>query len=563
MSAELFKLLSDTVELRNWDQDRAEIEEMAALYEGVLPARYKQFFPKNTPEHLVQVIPLAWDDLATQAGRLPDLRGEPRDMTQRELKAVGLLEKIGFNYLRNAKPTGKLFMKDLAWWLQLGRAVAIVTPDFNKQMPRFEIRDPRTCYPGIAEMANNRIVELSDLIFKYEIGIEEARNRGLANPKNVNSFGKDERADTKVKILEYIDDFKWCLVSEDGQSQVAYHNLGDVPGHVFGSYTPNKKAGHNRFRDQLTLAVSISRLISAKMAFADRVTSSTIWTRNFEGMLEMGPDTIIKLGPQGEIGQIGPPQTLQVDQDIQMLNQFSRVLNRNPEVRQGEIAAKGTYTSAKTLEQLADAIDTVVGSDWDVIGPGMEKLFSVAFAMDVSLWGKVEKTISGNLKGKKFLDSYVPAEDIGDRRDIRVDYGFGVGGYQGFLMHLQAGDAGYMPKRAVMESMPGISDVAEALREMEIETIDQAAQQTLLQQAATGQLDLVLLGKIKKLVAEKGLPILEAVEKIQEEVARQAADSQGTDQGALTAPTPQDIEMQAQVRYEGLPGIPPSAVMGI
>ena len=558
MSTQLFKLLDQQVELRAWTKEQQELEEMVRLYEGELPERYRQFFPKATPEHLVQVIPLAWDDLATQAGRLPDLRGEPRNLNSRELKAVGLLEKIGFSYLRNAKPTGKLFMKDLAWWMQLGRAVAIVTPDFDMQTPRLEIRDPRTCYPGVKEMVNNRIVELEDLIFKHEIPIEEARNRGLADPKNFNQYGKDDRADTKVTVLEYINDQKWCFVSQDGQYKEAYHELGMVPGHVFDTYTPNKKAGHNRFRDQLTLAVSISRLISAKMAFADRVTSSTIWTRNFEGILELGPDTIIKLGPNGEIGQIGPPQTLQVDQDIQLLNQFSRVLNRNPEVRQGEIAAKGQYTSAKTLEQLGDAIDTVVGADWDVIGPGMEKLFAVMFEMDVRLWPDVVKTISGDMKGKRFLDSYTPREDIGDRRSIRVDYGFGVGGYQGFLMHLQAKDAGVMSRRRTMEAMPGVTDTAEEQNLIDIEAMDDAGKAMFLQQAMAGQLDMVIWAKLRKQMAEKGLPLHEAIEKYSDEIVAQAQAAQGTEQAALTAPTSEEMPME-----EELPGMPPSVMAGV
>jgi hypothetical protein len=560
MSAELFDLLNNEVQARDWTEEQKEMDEMCRLYEGELPARYRKFFPKNTPEHLVQVIPLAWDDLATQAGRLPDLRGEPRNMNQSELKAVGLLEKIGFNYLRQAKPTGKVFMRNLAWWLQLGRAVAIVTPDFEKQMPRFELRDPRTCYPGIAESASNMIVALDDLLFKYELDIEEARARGLANPKNPNAYGRDEAVQAQITIIEYIDKDKWCLVSEHGQSQIAYHGLGMVPGHVFQSYTPDKRAGHNRFRDQLTLAVAISRLITAKMAFADRVTSSTLWTRNYEGMVEIGPDTIIRLGPQGEIGQIGPPQTLQVDQDIQLLNQFSRVLNRNPEVRQGEIAAKGQYTSAKTLEQLSEAIDTVVGGDWDVIGPGMEQMFTIGFEMDVLLWPNVERTISGVKNGAHFLDSYTPSKNLVDRPGLRVDYGFGVGGYQGFLMHLQAGEAGYMSRRRVMESMPGVTDTAEEQNLIDLEAMDDAGKALFQQQAATGALDMRIWAKLRKEMAEKGTPLYEAIEKYQAELAAQAmaAAQQGDTGPAMTVPGEEDMPPQ-----EELPGIPPSVLAGV
>ncbi len=559
MSTRLFQILDDQVQARQWTEAQNQLDEMALLYEGELPERYRKFFPKNTPQHLVQVIPLAWDDLATQAGRLPDLRGEPRNQSRKELKAVGLLEKIGFSYLRNAKPTGKLFMKQLAWWLQVGRAVALVTPDFDKQMPRFELRDPRTCYPGVKESVNNSIVELSDLIFKYELDREEAIKRGLAAEMPANRGSRFGAADKdKVTVIEYIDDKQWVVVAEDGMSNVAEHNLGAVPGWVFQTFTPNGKAGHDRFRDQVTLMVAISRLVTAKIAFADRLVHPILWARGHEGNVEVGPYTINKLGPQGELGQINPPTMLQVDQDISMLDAFSRRLNRNPEVRQGEIAARSQYTSAKTLEQLSEAIDTVVGSDWDIIGPGMEKLFRVAFAMDVKLWPKVEKTISGNMKGKKFLDTYTPIEAIGDRRDIRVDYGFGVGGYQGFLMHLQAKDAGTMSRRRAMEAMPGVTDVDEEMNLIDIEAMDDAGKALFQQQAASGSMDLVLWADIRAEMAEKGMPLHEAIQAYQEALVSQAQAAVGTDQSALTVPPGPE-----EAPPEELPGLPPSVLAGL
>lgn len=556
-SKELYATLDAEVQARDWKNEQGEIDEMTRLYEGELPQRYKKFFPQSVPEHLVQVIPLAWDDLATQAGRLPDLRGEPRNRSQAELAAVGKLEKIGFYYLRCSKPTGKQFMKQLAWWLQLGRAVAIVTPDFDKQVPTFQLRDPRTCYPGVKQMVNNTIVELSDLTFKYEVAFDEAVKRGLADPH------KDERSapPDKITVIEYIDDKQWVIVSEQGKGSYAEHGLGMVPGHVFESYTPNKKAGKNRFRDQVTLAVAISRLITAKLAFADRLIHPILWSRGHEGVIEVGPYTVNKLGPQGEIGQISPPTQLQVDSDIQMLNQFSRILNRNPEVRQGEVQARGQYVSAKTLEQLADSIDTVVGSDWDVIGPGMEYLFRAAFTMDVLLWPDVEKTITGDMAGKKYLESYIPSKDIADRRNIRVDYGFGVGGYQGFLMHLQAGDAGYMSKRRVIESMPGIHDAAEEMNIMDIEAMDEAGKAMFQTLAAQGALDMRIWSKIRKEMAEKGLTLHEAIIRYDEELAKQAqaAMSQEGDMGALTAPTPEEMAPPE----EELAGVPPAVLAGI
>lgn len=554
MSNELYSLLNKEVHARDWTDGINAMDEMAAIYEGELPARFQEFFPKSVPKQLVQVIPLAWDDLATQAGRMPDLRGEPKNKTRQELNAVGKLEKIGFSYLRNALPTGKQFMKSLAWWLQIGRAVALVVPDFVEKQPRMELRDPRTCYPGIKRMVNNIPVELSDLIFKYEMNLHEARKRGLAPMSDTDDRGV--KYHDEVQIIEFIDENQWVIVSEHGYSKHAVHGLGMVPGWVFQTFTPNSKAGKSRFKDQVALMVSISRLITAKIAFADRLVNPILWTKGHEATLELGPYTINRLGPNGEMGQIDPPAQFQVDRDIQLLNQFSRVLNRNPEVRQGEIAAKGVYTSAKTLEQLSEAIDTVVGGDWDTIGPGMERLLEVCFKMDVKLWPNVEKTIDGTLKGTRFMDTYTPAEDIGERTRIRVDYGFGVGGYQGFLMHLQAKEAKTMSVRKVMEAMPGITDVDEELSLIEIEAMDEAGLAMFQQQAASGQMDMALWAKVRKEMATKGLPLFEAIIKYQELIAEQAAAAQDTGMGALTTPPAPEGEMMAPAQP---PGIPPGA----
>lgn len=555
MSKEVFGLLESEVASRDWHEGQQDMEEMAKIYEGELPPRFEQFFPKSVPKHLVQVVPLAWDDLATQAGRMPDFRGEPKDKRRSELKAVGLQEKIAFSYLRTALPTGKVFMKDLAWWLQIGRAVAVVTPDEENQRPSLELRDPRTVYPGIKKSVNNTIVELSDLLFKYELTLGEARKRGLAPEGDTRNGMKISQ---KVKVLEFIDDQQWIIVSEHGQMKRAEHGLGVVPGWVFQSFAPNAKSGKSRFKDQVALMVAISRLITAKIAYADRLVNPILWTKGHEASLELGPYTINRLGPNGEMGQIEPPAQFQVDRDIQMLNQFSRILNRNPEVRQGEIAAKGSYTSAKTLEQLSEAIDTVVGADWDIIGPGIERLMNICFTMDVKLWPKVEKTINGTMKGKRFSETYTPETDIGERVDIRADYGFGVGGYQGFLMHLQASEARTMSKRRAMEAMPGITDVDEELSMIEIEAMDEAGLAMFQQQAAAGQMDMALWATVRKEMAQKGLPLFEAIIKYQELLAEQAAQAQGTEQGALTAPAPEAAPEEAP-----LPGLPPAALAGI
>src|SRR3990167_9323615 len=104
MTSEVFRLLDDEVRVREDAVLSADMDLMANIYEGVLPSEYDQFFPKGSPKQIVNLIRLAWDDLATQVGRLPELRGEPLNNSDTEEQRVALLERIGSAYIRNAEP---------------------------------------------------------------------------------------------------------------------------------------------------------------------------------------------------------------------------------------------------------------------------------------------------------------------------------------------------------------------------------------------------------------------------------------------------------------------------
>lgn len=118
-----------------------------------------------------------------------------------------------------------------------------------------------------------------------------------------------------------------------------------------------------------------------------------------------------------------------------------------------------------------------------------------------------------------------------------------------------------MSLRRVLEAMPGVSDVDDELRQIELESMDAAGNALFQQQAAQGQLDVILWAKLRKQMAKKGTPLSEVVLKYAEEIAAQA--EQATAQGgaeALTAPPGPEEAIPEQA--EALPGIPPSALVG-
>jgi len=295
-----------------------------------------------------------------------------------------------------------------------------------------------------------------------------------------------------------------------------------------------------------------------KIAGSDKAVNPMYYAKGHQGTLKIGPNVINKLSPSGEIGVIAPPAVPQVDRDIAQLVQFSNILNKNPEVRQGQVDTKGAYQSAKTLEELAGALDNTIDDYWDIQGYGFKKLLGIAYRMDEKMWPKREKRLSLNIRGKKYRDVYTPKKDIDGHYDINVDYGFGLGGYQGFLQNIQANQAKVRSRKRTIEAMPGVSDVDQEIRQIQLEDLSDAQMANIQSQASQGQMDMVMMAELRKQV-EKGLTVEDAVLKLAEKAQAQAAQAAET-QGVAPITNPAAPE-EEQTEEAPLPGLNPGALV--
>ena len=558
MPSDLYTRLKTAVEIRKaaMGTELKDMQDLAEVYEGALPAEYVDFFPKNTPRHEVNFIGLAWDDLAQSVARAPEIQVDPINGTKQANRDAGKLEKIVTGYFQNARPWDSAFLFQNAWNLVgLGKFTAIAVPDGSGKVPRMEARDPRNTFPGAKRRVGSYIAELEDLIFETELPRAEAIALGLA--KGSDAYGNDLLTD--VTIYEYVDSKVWGIIGPDG-STVEPHGLDMVPGVYKSTFSPNKM-GKSQFKEQISLMVAVSRIITQKIAYLDRVIYPITWVKGLTGELVLGPNAVATLSEHGEIGQLSPPATLQVDRDLSTLERYQRILNRNPEVRQGEVDGKGAYVGSKTLDTLNDSVDNSVARFWDAMQAGYQELAAIALEMDEKLYPNVTKSYSVIMKGQRNVEEYTASEDIKGRRDVRVAYGFGVGGsYQAFLENVQAYQGELKPKRMAIESMPGGQDSAAIMRELDLEKIDNVAFEGFLAQAQAGQLDMALWSKYRKLMETKGLSWYEAFQKMQDDIQKQAdeAAQQPVPETGLTSPTPQQDSAPAQE----LQGVPPSALLG-
>ncbi|KKM95959.1 hypothetical protein LCGC14_1182920 [marine sediment metagenome] len=536
----------------------SELEDMynlANVYEGELPAEFREFFPKNTPRHEVNFIGLAWDDLAQTVARAPEVQVDPVNLSKTSIRKAAKLEKIVTGYFQDARPFDSAFLFTNAWNLVgLGKFVAIVVPDGKNKTPRFEARDPRNCFPGAKRRIGSYIDELSDLIFETKMKRTEAVKLGLA--KGTDKDGKLIQSD--VIIYEYLDDKVWAQVGPDGQ-KIAKHGLGLIPGVYRSTFSPNK-TGKSQFKEQISLMVAVSRIITQKIAYLDRVIYPITWVKGLTGELTLGPNAVATLSEHGSIGQLSPPANIQVDRDLNTLEKYQRILNRNPEVRQGEVDGKGAYVGAKTLDTLSDSVDNSVARFWDAMQAGYQDLVAIGLEMDEALYSRNSKSISVIIKGQRNVEEYTPEKDINGRRGVRVAYGFGVGGsYQSFLENVQAWQGELKPKRMAIESMPGGNDAERIMRELDLDKIDNVAMEGFLAQAQNGQLDMVLWAKFRTKMEEDGLSWYEAAIEYEEAFAQQAgqAAAQPVPETGMTQPP-----AAAAVPEQALPGLPPTSMLG-
>jgi hypothetical protein len=183
----------------------------------------------------------------------------------------------------------------------------------------------------------------------------------------------------------------------------------------------------------------------------------------------------------------------------------------------------------------------------------------MAFKMDELYWPNEEKSVYGMSNGTRWFDRYIPGEDIDGRHYIRIEYGFGGGGYEDFLVTVQSNQAGLATKRQAIERMPGVFDVDAVLRGLELEAMDAAGQAAFMAAAQAGELDQLLWAKLRKQMEKKGLPLHDAILKygvaIQEAAQAAAAPESGV--SPLTAPPPEQAPQEAQMA-----GLPPQALAG-
>jgi hypothetical protein len=521
------------------------MDDLVGVYLGGLPPQYDKYFHEEMNVHIVNMIRLAWDDLASLAGKVFPIYVDSDNETPTAKERAEHQEQIGYGYNEAGRIVGaidmSLLMKVYAWWMAgCAEAVAMVLPDYDKHTPFFTFRDPRHYYPPVGWSPFTQAAA-DDALFSYSTTIGELKRRYPDRADEVDRvLGKSystagsptiSSGDSgMVQLGEYYHREQWIVQTLTDEVMILEASEEGDDGHPgvnpvvsMQLYTPASR-GRSIFADQVSIQAAMARMFSQKLDYVDRSLYPIIFvTPLSDNLVRVGPWAINQYDMQAWQGQprvdvIGPQNAIDFDQTQAFTMGLQRMLNRNPESFQGQ-APGGRADSAKALSELrSSVVDTTVREMiWPPMVQAMPQLYSKAARMDVNLWPNERKRASGRQKNQAFNTHYRAKVDLEGREDdFQIEPGVGLAGYQGTLEMIQLVGAELMDEDTAIEQGEWARDAQEmkrriqAMRLTKLQFEDLGAR-ALAPPGMPGKLKAGALATIKKRVLEQGEDMFDVI----------------------------------------------------
>lgn len=501
--------------------EHAVMDALVNIYFGGLPPEFDDYFDPEMHVHLINMIRLAWDDLANLSGKTFPIYVEPDNNTPTARTRAEKVEKIGYGYNRAGRIVGgiskELLQKVIAWWMVgTGNAVVMALPDYRHKTPYFTFRDPRTHYPPVGWSPFTQAAA-SDALFAYQLTIGEIKRRypnlrdEVSQKLNRIVSGRvhSARQDTDmVWVGEYYHEDCWVVATlTDPAVTLARSDSGDrghpgvQPAVSMALYTPAGAKGRSMFADQVSIQAAMARMFSQRLDYFDRTLYPIIFHTRLAGQtIRIGPYATNEFDPTDgvppRVDVVAPQNPVDADQSLAFAMGMSRMLNRNPEAMQGA----GNADSAKALEALKSGVtSTIHDGIWPPMLEAEPRLYAKAAQMDVNLWGNVKKVAKGKRKNAAFSVNYVPAVDLRNYiHDFEVEAGLGLAGYQGTIEILQLLGAEQISEVTAIEQRSDIRDAEKELRRIQGDRIKKLIFADLAAKAQEGVLVPGALSEIGK-----------------------------------------------------------------
>jgi hypothetical protein len=476
---------------------------LAAIWRGAHKDLFPDEFPAEEVPKVAGFIRRSAKMFGRLVGQVPDAYVSPLAETAKALADQDRIEKILAGY--NDVWAMELKMGILANYEVLMGAVAVgVIPDPRAGYPIMLVEDPRNALPGAGwsstgistfgwpayDLTNLRPSndagggQLEDIIIRKAMTAKQIKvfDPGSAALEKILGTSQEQLHRSHTVVMYYDETDAYMVLGGTGiLLNQSSHGAPWCPWWFPTNFCFDSGAGDSDYYQQIGLEVAYSTLLSQKLALNDAVVFP--WLAK-KGIWEVKPETreMQATSPDASVSLLSPPPTFQVDRDMALLQNDLRTLNMETEATQGQLP--GGPITGQGIQQLNQApVVETVQDYFKKNGWLLPRVYATALIQDREVFPNKPKDISAWARGETFFTSYTPAKDIGTRLGrITVDFGPGLGGYQGHIAQLQDLGADTMSKRTVMEHNRSIHSVRAEEARMWQQKIN-----ALVETALTGQ----------------------------------------------------------------------------
>ena len=437
-------------------------------------------------------------------------------------------------------------------------ACLIVSPDFDRGIPRIDVRDPLGVYPE--PKAYEDVEPPANVGFIYGKSGGWLRNHYPgARQENGGPVAADDRSSQELwDVVEWIDDEHIVI----GIMGPRYEHYNQVYGHHGGttelSRAPNKagmpcvitpgRVTLDRIASSISQVVGIVDLMSKMMALEIMAQEKAIFPDRYiigrSGQVPMIVGGEWKDGREGQVNvlldaeQIGelrsspdPSTNIAIDR-----------LERNARISTGTVPQIGgeSYGALRTgrgIDALMGAaLDPRIQEMQEIMEAHLPYLNECIFASYKGYFGSKQFSMFTGYAGDFGLVEFTPNEHF-ETFDNVVSHSIPGADIQGTTIQLgQLLSMKGISLRTFRTKHPFIEDAEMEGRRVDEEQLEEAVMAAIQQQALSGQLPVVYVSKIEK-HRKKGLDIFEAIEKADAEIREeQAAVAPAPEEGMAIAP---------------------------
>lgn len=470
------KGLFNRTKSRYADRDQ-RMQNVLAVRQGRMRDVYPDLFPEGPFDKgiVANMVDVAARDLAEVLAPLPSFNCTSNRMASDSARSFAEKRtKIVNGYIEFSNLQIQMFTAADRYFTY-GFVPAIIEVDTDERMPRIKFLDSIGAYPVF-----DRWGQVSAAYFQFYMSRDElCAAYPHAEAMLQGSYGSGME---RIEVVRYHDryvDMLFLPAAKEGGVLISAPNpVGECL--VVWTQRPGVDSdSHGQFDDVLAVQVAKARFALLSLEAAQKAVQAPIVMPPDAQELALGPDSVIRTsqGQQVRRVPIEVPQSAFAQQGI--LDQELRQGSRYPNARNGEI--DGSVVTGRGVQALLSGFDTQVRTGQAMFAHSLQQLVRLAFLVDETLFGTVNKTLRGNAQGTPYEIRYTPSKDIKGDTTVDVQYGLmaGLDPNRALVFGLQARGDKLFSRYFLMSQMPFALDPTEEEQKIDTEEMRDALKQAV------------------------------------------------------------------------------------